>query len=80
MAVYGFNERVGRLSFPPRDQELNKPYSPETATIIDEEVRKLVDVQYERCRNLLTEKRELVVKLAETLLEKEVQGSPALAC
>lgn len=72
VAVYGFNDRVGQLSFPPKDQELNKPYSPETARIIDEEVKKLVDEQYKRCRELLTEKKDFVVKLAEALLEKEV--------
>ena len=78
VAVYGFNERIGRLSFPPKDQELNKPYSPETATMIDEEVRKLVDIQYERCRQIITEKKDLVIKLAEALLEKEVVNADDL--
>uniref|UniRef100_A0A061RH61 AFG3 family protein n=1 Tax=Tetraselmis sp. GSL018 TaxID=582737 RepID=A0A061RH61_9CHLO len=72
VAVYGFNDKIGKVSFPPRDQELNRPYSQETARMIDEEVRRLLDEQYERCRQILTEKRELVASLAERLLEKEV--------
>mmetsp|Transcript_17241 Transcript_17241/g.43354 ORF Transcript_17241/g.43354 Transcript_17241/m.43354 type:complete len:503 (-) Transcript_17241:106-1614(-) len=78
VAVYGFNERVGRVSFPPKDQELNKPYSNETAMMIDEEVRKLIDVEYERCRNLITEKKQLVIDLAEALLDREVLNANEL--
>ncbi len=40
--------------------------------MIDEEVRKLIDEAYERTKNLLTEKKADVEKLAEALLEKEV--------
>lgn len=78
VAVYGFNERVGRVSFPPKDQELNKPYSNETAMMIDEEVRKLIDVEYERCRGLITEKKQLVIDLAEALLDREVLNANEL--
>jgi cell division protease FtsH len=49
-----------------------KPYSDETATLIDNEVRKLVESQYIRAKELLTEHREELEKLAQQLLEKEV--------
>jgi len=78
VAVYGFNERVGRVSFPPKEQEFSKPYSQETGRMIDEEVRKLIDQQYERCTALVTEKKDLIIKLAEALLKKEVVNSDDL--
>jgi AFG3 family protein len=72
VAVYGFSERLGLLSFPPNQQELTKPYSDETAKIIDEEVRKLVDDAYERTLKLLEDQKSTVEALAQALLEKEV--------
>jgi cell division protease FtsH len=74
VTVYGMNEKLGNISFydPQQDQMFTKPYSDETAKMIDEEVRKLIDVAYERTKALLDEKREQVESLAEALLEKEV--------
>ena len=59
-------------------QALNKPYSEETAAAIDSEVRGLVDAAYVRTKALLEEKRDLVTKLAEELLEREVVSSEDL--
>lgn len=72
--VYGMNKKVGQLSFydPQGQYQFQKPYSDDTATLIDDEVRKLVDGQYERAKNLLIEKREELEKIAQALLEKEV--------
>jgi len=39
VAVYGMNKAVGLVSFPPNDDKFNKPYSSETARLIDHEVR-----------------------------------------
>jgi cell division protease FtsH len=74
VSVYGMNEKVGNVSFydPNQDQTFTKPYSDETAKLIDEEVRKLIDIAYVRTKNLLTDKKEEVEKLAKKLLEKEV--------
>ncbi|MCZ2337616.1 MAG: hypothetical protein LC127_05320 [Chitinophagales bacterium] len=73
VTVYGMNKNVGNVSFYAMSQDqFNKPYSNETARMIDEEVRKLIETQYERAQNLLIEKREELNKLAQTLLEKEV--------
>jgi len=74
VTVYGMNDKVGNVSFydPQQDQSFTKPYSEETSKMIDEEVRKLIDNAYIRTKNLLTEKRGEVEKLAEALLDKEV--------
>lgn len=48
VAIYGMNPKVGLLSFPPEENQLNKPYSDDTARIIDGEVRSLVDAAYQR--------------------------------
>lgn len=74
VTVYGMNDKVGNVSFydPQQDNSFTKPYSDETAKLIDEEVRKLIDVAYERTKVLLRGKKEEVIKLAEALLEKEV--------
>ena len=72
VAIYGMNDKVGLVSFPSEEGSFNKPYSERTATLIDEEVRNLVTTAYDRTVKLLTEKKDLVEKLALTLLDKEV--------
>jgi AFG3 family protein len=74
VTVYGMNEKIGNISFydPQQETAFTKPYSEETSKLIDEEVRKLIDEAYVRTKNLLTEKKQQVEKLAEALLEREV--------
>jgi len=74
VTVYGMNDKVGNISFydPQQENAFTKPYSDETAKMIDHEVRKLIDDAYEKTKNLLKEKRGDVEKLANALLEKEV--------
>lgn len=74
VAVYGFSDKVGLLSFPQRDDgfEMSKPYSSKTAAIIDNEVREWVSKAYERTVQLIEEHKEHVAQIAELLLEKEV--------
>src|SRR5688572_24020627 len=74
VTVYGMNDKVGNISYydPQQDNSFTKPYSDETAKIIDEEVRKLIDQAYMNTIELLTTKRGDVEKLAEALLDKEV--------
>ncbi|KAI9021229.1 peptidase family M41-domain-containing protein [Hyaloraphidium curvatum] len=74
--TYGMSD-FGPVSFGRGDdmrQNLQKPYSEETARLIDEEVRKIIDGAYERTMKLLTEKKAEVEKVAMLLLEKEVIG------
>ncbi len=74
VTVYGMNDKVGNVSFydPQQDTTFTKPYSEDTARVIDNEVRKLIDDAYQRTLNLLTEKREQLNKLAKALLDKEI--------
>lgn len=75
VGIYGMNEKVGLLSFPPEDNRFDKPYSNETARLIDEEARKVLNEAYVRTKAIITERKDLVLKLAEELLEKEVSFS-----
>ncbi|MBK7808463.1 MAG: ATP-dependent zinc metalloprotease FtsH [Saprospiraceae bacterium] len=73
VTVYGMNKNVGNVSFYAMSQDqFNKPYSNETARLIDDEVRILIEAQYQRAQDLLTEKRHELNELASMLLEKEV--------
>ncbi|MEM1327587.1 MAG: ATP-dependent zinc metalloprotease FtsH [Bacteroidota bacterium] len=73
ISVFGMNPKVGQVSFYGMSQDnFNKPYSDETAKLIDEEVRKLLEKEYERAQALLTDKRKELDVLAKHLLEKEV--------
>ncbi|CAA2989564.1 ATP-dependent zinc metalloprotease FTSH 10, mitochondrial-like [Olea europaea subsp. europaea] len=74
VAVYGFSDKVGLLSFPQREDamEMTKPYSSKTAAIIDIEVREWVAKAYGRTLQLIEEHKEHITEIAELLLEKEV--------
>jgi len=74
VTVYGMNDKVGNISFydPMQENAFTKPYSDETAKMIDQEVRKLIDDAYDRTRQLLIDRKQEVEKLANALLEKEV--------
>ncbi|CEI94349.1 Putative AFG3 family protein [Rhizopus microsporus] len=70
---YGMNEKVGALSFTDQnEQQLQKPYSEQTATLIDNEARRMVNEAYERTLKLLSEKKQDIEKVARLLLDKEV--------
>src|SRR4051794_8795145 len=74
ITVYGMNDKVGNISYydPQAENTFTKPFSEETGKLIDEEVRKMIDIAYERTKALLVEKRVQVEKLAKALLTKEV--------
>ncbi|MEY4134671.1 MAG: hypothetical protein RL386_1021 [Bacteroidota bacterium] len=73
ISVFGMNEEVGQVSFYGLSNEsFHKPFSDETAALIDAEVRKLLQLQYERAQQLLLDRREELEVIALTLLEKEV--------
>jgi len=73
VTVYGMNRNVGNVSFYNMGKDsFQKPFSEQTSSMIDEEVRILLDQQYQRSVALLTEKREELEVLAHRLLEKEV--------
>lgn len=72
VAVYGFSDKIGLLSFPQREEDFSKPYSNRTGAMIDEEVREWVAKAYKRTVELIEEHKEQVAQIAELLLEKEV--------
>uniref|UniRef100_A0A1D1ZYX9 AAA+ ATPase domain-containing protein n=1 Tax=Auxenochlorella protothecoides TaxID=3075 RepID=A0A1D1ZYX9_AUXPR len=78
VAVYGMNDAVGLVSFPQEEGAFNKPYSDDTARLIDGEVRALVAGAYRRTLALLEEKRGAVEAMAQALLEREVLGTEEL--
>jgi hypothetical protein len=74
VSIYGLNEKIGNISFydsQGRDS-FTKPYSDDTARVIDEEVSKLIESQYQRAMTILTENKEKLTLLAEKLLTSEV--------
>ena len=74
VTVYGLNEKVGNLTY--YDSSGNdafvKPYSENTAKTIDEEISKMIELQYQRAIDILDKNKEKLTVLAELLLEKEV--------
>ena len=74
VSIYGLNEKIGNISyFDSRGQDMfTKPYSDDRARIIDEEVSKMIEVQYQRALKLLAENKDKLTELAEKLLSSEV--------
>ena len=76
VSYYGMNERIGNISFydstGERGFDLTKPYSENTATAIDEEVKKLVDEVHRRTLELIKEHADGFEQLARELIDKEV--------
>ena len=74
VSIYGLNDKIGNISYydsQGRDS-FTKPYSDDTARVIDEEVSKLIEFQYQRALNLLKENKDKLDLLAEKLLTAEV--------
>lgn len=75
MVVYYGMSKLGHLNYydaTGQDWGFNKPYSDETAHLIDREVKRIVDEQYERAKLILSEYKEQHQALADLLLDKEV--------
>ncbi|MDA9316915.1 ATP-dependent zinc metalloprotease FtsH [Polaribacter sp.] len=74
VTVYGLNEEVGNITYydSSGNDSFVKPYSEETAKTIDKEISKMIENQYVRAIELLSNHKEKLTILAELLLEKEV--------
>lgn len=76
VAYYGFNKKIGPVSFYDstgrHESAFHKPYSEETAKLVDEEVRKLVNEAYERSKEILLEHKNALEEVANLLLQKEL--------
>ena len=74
VSIYGLNKRLGNVSYydsQGRDM-FTKPYSDDTAKIIDEEVSELIESQYQRALEILNNHKEKLIQLADKLLTEEV--------
>lgn len=71
---YGMSTRVGNISYSQDKEGFTKPYSEDTASRIDEEVRLLISNAYDRTVKLVEERRAEIEAVANRLLEKEVIG------
>ena len=76
VAVYGLSEKLGNITYydssGQNDYNFSKPYSEETAQLIDKEISRLIEKQYERAQKILSKHKKELIQLAELLLEKEV--------
>jgi ATP-dependent metalloprotease FtsH len=76
VSIYGLNEKIGNITYydssGQSEYSFSKPYSEETAKIIDEEISLIIETQYQRAISILNENKDRLIELAELLLEKEV--------
>lgn len=76
VTIYGLNTKIGNISYYDsqggNEYGFTKPYSEDRAQIIDEEVSKIIEEQYQRAIALLRSHQKELGQLAEQLLEKEV--------
>ena len=83
---FGMSDRLGTVAlgrqqgnmFLGRDIAAERDFSEETAAMIDEEVRQLVDVAYRRAKEVLTSNRHVLDQLAQMLVEKETVDAEEL--
>jgi cell division protease FtsH len=81
---YGFSDKLGRLRYNDNDEEVflghsvtqHKNVSEATASIIDQEIRRLIEEAEDKARRILTEHNDELEKLAQALLEYETLSGP----
>ena len=73
IAYAGMSDKLPNLCYYNRmEYQFQRPYSESTAKLIDEEVLKMVNEQYERAKQILTEHKEGHAQLAQLLIDREV--------
>ena len=76
VTVYGLNDKIGNITYydssGQSDYNFSKPYSDDTAKVIDAEISGLIEEQYQRAISILTENRTKLEELAAVLIDKEV--------
>ncbi|MFY8188934.1 MAG: ATP-dependent zinc metalloprotease FtsH [Flavobacterium sp.] len=76
VSIYGLNDKIGNITYydssGQSEYSFAKPYSEETARVIDHEISKLIESQYQRAIQILTENKDKLNQLADILIEKEV--------
>lgn len=76
VSVYGLNDEIGNRSYydssGQSDYTFQKPYSEKTAEVIDREVSEIIEEQYRRAKQILSQHKDKLQELAHQLVEKEV--------
>ena len=76
VTVYGLSDKVGNLTYydssGQNEYGFTKPYSEQTAELIDKEISDIIEKQYQRAIELLKKHKDKLVELAEVLLKDEV--------
>ncbi len=75
VTIYGLSDKVGNLTYydsSGQEHGFTKPYSEQTAEIIDKEISEIIEKQYNRAITLLEKNKDKLSQLAEVLLDKEV--------
>lgn len=76
ITVYGLNDKLGNVTYYDSsgqgEYNFSKPYSEDTAKIIDKEISDLIEGQYQRAIQILEENKDKLNQLADILIEKEV--------
>ena len=73
IAYMGMSDRLPNLCYYNNEEyQFQRPYSEETAQLIDQEVQKMIAEQYERAKTLLREKAAGHAELAQLLVDREV--------
>ena len=76
VTIYGLNEKIGNVTYydssGQSEYNFSKPYSDETAKVIDKEISELIEGQYQRAIEILKENKDKLNQLADILIEKEV--------
>jgi len=76
VTIYGLSDKVGNLTYydssGQNEYGFTKPYSEQTAELIDKEISDIIEKQYQRAIEILEANKDKLTLLAEELLEKEV--------
>lgn len=71
VTTYGMSDTMKYIRFD-YDEYGNKKFSENTHSLIDKEVSRIIDEQTQRCLTMITDKKDIIRKLADKLLEKEI--------
>ena len=76
VTIYGLNDKLGNITYydssGQNEYNFSKPYSEETAQVIDNEISILIETEYQRAIKILEDNKEKLEQLANILIEKEV--------
>ena len=73
IAYAGMSEKLPNLCYYNNaEYQFQRPYSDETAKLIDQEAMRIINEQYERAKKILTEHKEGHAQLAQLLVDREV--------